>query len=249
MKRFEGKKVLVTGGSTGIGYASAKLFVLEGAEVIIAARSDRDLKAAADELGSKAIPIVCDVSSLQDLSKMFDQVKDRFGELDAVFVNAGIAPFAPFSQVDEVSYDKIFDVNLKGAFFTAQKAIPLMKKGGSLVFNTSVVNVKGFPGTSVYSASKAGLRSFVRTLAAEASELGVRINAVAPGPIETPIYGKLGLPPEAVEEMGKSFASQVPLKRFGTPDEVARTVAFLASDESSFIHGVEIAVDGGLSQV
>ena len=246
---FKGKNVLVTGGSTGIGLAAAKQFAQAGARVAIVARSEKDLFAAAAKIGDQALPIVADVSSLTDLDRVFATIKQELGQLDSIFVNAGIAPFSPITEVGEQAFDQLFNVNVKGTYFTIQKALPLLTEKATIVLNSSIVNVKGFAGTSVYAATKAAVRSLARTLSAELAENGIRVNAVSPGPIETPIYGKLGLPEEQVQAMGQSFSEMVPLKRFGQPEEVAKAVLFLASQDSSYIVGSELAVDGGLSQI
>ncbi len=247
--KFAGKVAVVTGGSTGIGLAAAAQFAAGGAKVYIAARNAQDLEKAKSEISGEVIPVVTDVSNKDSLHSLFELVKKENDRLDILFANAGIAQFLPLDQVDDAFFDKHFDVNFKGAFFTLQKALPLLKSGSSVVFNTSVVSHKGFAGATVYSATKAALRSLVRTSAAELAPQGIRVNAIAPGPIETPIFSKMGLDEQQQKEMTQGFASQVPLARAGRPEEVAAAVAFLASDEASYIHGVELDVDGGLAQV
>ena len=187
--------------------------------------------------------------NLQDIDRFYETVKRDFGSIDFLFVNAGVAKMRPLEAVDEEHFDELFGVNVKGAFFTVQKALPLMNDGAAIVLNTSIANQTGNPTMSVYSASKAALRSLARTFSAELVERGIRVNAVSPGPIETPIYGRLGLPPEAQEAMAASFTGQVPLKRFGAAEEVANAVLFLSSPESSFVLGHELVVDGGMTQL
>jgi len=249
MKALEGKVAVITGGSSGIGLATAKLFQQAGAKVAISGRNQKSLDDAAKELGPKTITVRSDVSKLHDLDTLFDIVTKKLGHIDVLFANAGIAKFAPVTDTSEAFYDEIFDINVKGVFFTIQKAIPFLNDGASIILNTSVANQSGLPNTSAYAASKAAVRSFARSVAAELAAKGIRVNVVSPGPISTPLYEKLGLPKEAVEAFAANIVSQVPLKRFGTPDEVANTALFLASSASSYITGVELNVDGGLGQV
>jgi NAD(P)-dependent dehydrogenase (short-subunit alcohol dehydrogenase family) len=249
MNRFNNKVAVVTGGNSGIGLATAQLLINEGAKVAIFGRDQQTLDAALQQLGSNAIAIQGDVTQPEDLKKLYAAVAQNFGNIDVLFANAGVAVFAPFEQTDATIFDANIDVNVKGSFLTVQLALPQLNNGAAIIFNTSIVNTKGFLGTSAYSASKAALRSLTRTLAAELAEKGIRVNAVSPGPIATPIYGRLGMPQEAVEAMAKGFEAMVPMKRFGESDEVAKTVLFFASSDASFITGAEITVDGGLSQV
>jgi len=249
MKVLEGKVAVITGGSSGIGLATAKLFQQAGAKVAISGRNQKSLDDAAKELGPKAITVRSDVSILRNLDTLFDTVTKKFGHIDVLFANAGIAKFAPVSDTSEAFYDEIFDINVKGVFFTIQKAIPFLNDAASIILNTSVANQSGLPNTSAYAASKAAVRSFARSIGAELAAKGIRVNVVSPGPISTPMYEKLGLPKEAVEAFAANIVSQVPLKRFGTPDEVANTALFLASSASSYITGVELNVDGGMGQV
>jgi NAD(P)-dependent dehydrogenase (short-subunit alcohol dehydrogenase family) len=249
MSKLTNKTAVITGGNSGIGLATAKEFIKEGARVIIMGRDQKTLDAALKELGSQATGIRGDITNTADLDKLFAEAKSRFGKIDILFANAGVAIFAPFDQTDEKLLDANFDVNVKGSFNTVQKALALLSEKSSIIFNTSVVGVKGFPGTSAYSASKAALRSLVRTLASELVSKGVRVNAVSPGPIDTPIYGKLGMTEEAVKEMAAGFQSINPMKRFGNAAEVAKAAVFFASEDSSYITGAELAVDGGMTQL
>jgi NAD(P)-dependent dehydrogenase (short-subunit alcohol dehydrogenase family) len=249
MESFANKVAVVTGGNSGIGLATAKEFGRRGAKLVISGRSEKTLAEAAAAIGDNTLAVRADVSRLGDLDDLFARTKKRFGSIDILFVNAGAGEFVPVEQTTEEVYDRMMNANVKGAFFTVQKALPLLKDGGAIIFNTSVASHKGFPATSVYSATKAALRSFTRTLAAELVARKIRVNAVAPGPIETPIFTRLGVPAQEVQQTKDGFVAQVPLKRMGEAEEVARAVAFLASDEASYITGVELNVDGGLGLV
>jgi NAD(P)-dependent dehydrogenase (short-subunit alcohol dehydrogenase family) len=249
MKTLEGKVAVITGGSSGIGLATARLFQEVGAKVAISGRNQKSLDAAAKELGPGVLTVRADVSQLSDLDRLFKVVSKELGQVDVLFANAGIAKFAPVSDVSEDDYDETFDINVKGVFFTIQKSIPFLNDNASIILNTSFVNQAGVPTTSVYAASKAAVRSLARSTSSELATRGIRVNVVSPGPISTPIYQKLGLPQEAVEAFATNIVSQVPLKRFGKPEEVAQTALFLASSASSYITGVELNVDGGLGQV
>ncbi|HVK93832.1 MAG TPA: SDR family oxidoreductase [Noviherbaspirillum sp.] len=247
MNKLNGKTVLITGGSSGIGLATAKLFKEQGANLIVTGRDPRGLEQAREELGSDALVIQSDASSLVEIDSLLEQVKSRFGRLDILFVNAGVAKAAPLEAVSESQFDEIMDVNLKGVFFTVQKALPLFGSTGSIIVTTSIVNQMGVPNFSVYGASKAALRSLVKTLGLELISRGIRVNAVSPGPIETPIYSRFGLPNEIVPAVKSEIENKSPIKRFGSSDEVAKAVLFLASDDSSYIVGAEIVVDGGMA--
>ena len=249
MKRLEGKVAVVTGGNSGIGLATAKRFQEEGAKVAVLGRSRKTLDEAVKTIGNGVLAVQGDVAKLTDLDKLYTEVSEKLGRIDILFVNAGIAKFVPFAETSESAYDEQFDINIKGAYFTIQKALPLLNDGASIILNTSVVDQKGTAGASAYAATKAALRSLARTTAAELVGRGIRVNTVAPGPIVTPIFGRTGLPKEAIDEFAKEIAAQVPMKRFGQPEEVAGAVAFLASRDASYITGVEINVDGGLGQI
>jgi NAD(P)-dependent dehydrogenase (short-subunit alcohol dehydrogenase family) len=249
MKRLEGKVAVVTGGNSGIGLATAKRLQEEGARVAISGRSKKTLDEAVRTIGNGVVAVQADVAKLADVDKLYAEVSQKLGRIDVLFVNAGVAKFAPLAETSESSYDEQFDINIKGAYFTIQKALPLLNEGASIILNTSVADSKGTAGTSAYSATKAALRSLARTAAAELAGRGIRVNTVAPGPIVTPIFGRTGLPKEAVDEFAKEIVAKVPMKRFGQPEEVASTVAFLASQDASYITGVEINVDGGMGQI
>ncbi|MGA8367624.1 MAG: SDR family oxidoreductase [Candidatus Acidiferrales bacterium] len=249
MKRLEGKVAVVTGGNSGIGLAAAKRLQEEGAKVAISGRNKKTLDEAVKTIGNGVVAVQADVAKTTDVEKMYAEVSRKLGKIDVLFVNAGVAKFAPLAETSEGMYDEMFDINIKGAYFTIQKALPLLNDGASIILNTSVVDKKGNPGTSAYSATKAALRSLARTAAAELVGRGIRVNAVAPGPIETPIFGKTGMPKEALDNFAKEINNRVPMKRFGQPEEVAGAVAFLASQDASYITGVEINVDGGMGQI
>lgn len=247
--KLEGKTAVITGGNSGIGLATAKLFIQQGAQVVILGRDGKTLESAARELGPKAIAFKADVESLDQLDVAAKEVGNKLGKVDILFVNAGIAEFRPMDQVDGAFFDKTFDINVKGAFFTVQKFAPLLRDHGAVMFTTSIVQQKGWPGTSVYAASKAAVRSLTRTLAAELASRHIRVNAIAPGPIETPIFGRMGMPPEAVQQMVEGILQQSPMHRFGAANEVANVALFLASNQSSYLTGGEVCVDGGIGQL
>lgn len=249
MKRLEGKVAVVTGGNSGIGLAAATRLQQEGAKVAISGRSRETLDAAVKTIGNGVLAVQADVAVLAELDKLYAEVSRKFGKIDVLFVNAGVGKFAPLSGTSEDLYDELFDINVKGAYFSIQKALPYLNDGASIILNTSVADNKGMIGGSAYAATKAAMRSLARTAAAELAERGIRVNTVAPGPILTPLFDRTGMPKEAVDEFAKSLVAKVPLKRFGKPEEVAATVAFLASEDASYITGVEINVDGGLGQV
>jgi len=247
--KLDGKIALVTGGTSGIGLATAKRFVSEGAQVIITGRRKDVLDTAVKELGARVIGIQADSGKLGDLDRLYKQINDKYGRLDIVFANAGGGEFATIDQATEEHFDKTFDSNVKGVFFTVQKALPLMTGGGAIVLNASVVSAKGIPAFGVYSATKAAVRSFARTWTNELKDRNIRVNVVSPGPIDTPGADGLFSDPEQAKQLKAGFASQVPLGRIGQPDEIAKAVVFLVSDDSSFVAGIELFVDGGMIQV
>jgi NAD(P)-dependent dehydrogenase (short-subunit alcohol dehydrogenase family) len=248
--RFMDQVVLVTGGNSGIGLATAKAFANEGAKVVITGRNPESLEVARKEIGHGALAFKTDVSKTAELDTLFGEIKKNFGHLDVVFVNAGVPSTGAIKDVTEKDFDDVMNVNLKGAFFTAQKAILLMPKGGRIIFNSSVLGSKGVPGMNVYSASKAAIRSFARSFSAEFIGQGIRTNVVSPGPIETPIWTRnANVPNDPMLSRMESRSQQVPMKRFGRPEEVASAVLFLASEESSYILGNELFVDGGIGQL
>lgn len=245
MQKLAGKTALITGGTTGIGYATAERFIAEGARVAITGQDQGRLDAAAASLGHETLAIRADAASLPDIDQATRRAAEAFGRLDVLFVNAGVARFAPVAASDEALYDALFDVNVKGAFFTIQKALPILADGASVIVNTSINASMGMAGSVFYGATKAAMRNMVRTLARELAPRGIRVNAVAPGPIETPIFGKLGMPQADMEAIGKTMVGRIPLGRFGQASEIAGPVLFLASADSSFVTGEEIIADGG----
>ena len=249
MPRLDGKISLVTGGTSGIGLAAANALAKEGAHVYITGRRERELTTAVQQIGGSATGVRGDVSNARDLDRLFEQIRDEKGRLDILFANAGIARYAALGNITEELYDSIFNVNVKGVLFTVQKALPLMPDGGSIILNASVVGSKGLSSNSVYSATKASIRSFARTWTTDLKHRAIRVNAISPGTIDTPGLSDLLASAEAGEQRRKMVASAIPLGRFGRPDEVAKAVVFLASDESSYITGSEIFVDGGFAQV
>jgi NAD(P)-dependent dehydrogenase (short-subunit alcohol dehydrogenase family) len=249
MERLKGRVAVVTGGNSGIGLATAKRFQEEGARVAITGRDPKTLAEAARSIGNGVLTVRADVAKLRDIDQLFAEVSQKLGKIDVLFVNAGIAKFAPLQDTTEGLFDETFDINAKGAYFTIQKALPFLNDGASIILNTSVAGRTGQANTSAYSATKAALRSIARTAAAELVDRGIRVNVVAPGPIETPIFARTGLPQQAVDDFAKLIIAKVPMKRFGKAEEVAGAVAFLASSDASYITGVELNVDGGLGQI
>lgn len=249
MGKLSGKIAVVTGGSAGMGLATAKLFVEEGAKVIITARDRAALDTAVQSIGRDVEALQSDISDLTDLEALRAHVEKHHGRVDIVFANAGTAKPGPFGQVSEDDFDFGVDTNLKGTFFTVQKLVPLMTAGGAVVLNTSIQGSKGWPGFTVYAATKAAIRSLARTLTAELSGKGIRVNAVAPGFIDTDLIRKVGLSEDAIEQIEEQAHAQIPMGRSGTSGEIAKSVLFLASDDAAYVTGVELTVDGGWTQI
>jgi len=249
MGRLAGKVAVITGANSGIGLETAKRFVEEGAQVVITGRRKDELDKAAAEIGENVVAVKGDVSHLEDLDRLYAEVKEKFEHIDILFANAGLGQVAPLGAVTEEHFDREFDVNVKGLFFSVQKALPLFKDGGSIILNSSVAGHKGIGGFSVYSATKAAVRSFARSWTSDLKDRKIRVNAISPGPIETPIFGKLGLTQEQFTEFANTIVSSVPLGRVGQSEEVAAAATFLASDESSYITGIDLSDDGGQGQV
>ncbi len=249
MGRLTEKKAVITGGTTGLGYETAKRFLAEGARVIITGQDEKRLADAAKSLGQGAIAVRADVSNVAELDHLKGVVEKEFGTFDILFANAGVAKFAPLEVVEESGFDTLFDINVKGLFFTVQRLSSLLAQGGSVILNASGVHGKGIAGASVYTATKAAVRSFARSLAVELAPRGIRVNSLSPGYIPTEIQAKMGLSAEAVDQFKDGLLPNVPLGRVGRPDEIASTALFLASDESSYITGGDLAADGGFSNV
>ncbi|MGP8099025.1 MAG: SDR family NAD(P)-dependent oxidoreductase [Steroidobacteraceae bacterium] len=243
MKKLENKVAVITGGTSGIGLATAKRFVAEGAYVFILGRRRHELDAAVKDIGANATGVQGDISKLTDLDRLYKAVKEQKGRIDVVFANAGIGEFVALDAMTEAHFDKTFDVNVKGTLFTVQKALPLFNEGGSIILTGSIATVKGIPAFGVYSASKAAIRSFVRTWTLELKDRKIRANVISPGTIDTPILGPL--PKEAIAQI----VAGIPMGRMGSADEIAKAALFLASDDSSFVTGIELFVDGGTAQV
>lgn len=246
MNRLKGKVALITGGTSGIGLETAREFMNEGARVAVTGRSPETLAAARKELGADVMVISSDASAASDQKKLAETLRQSFGKIDVVFLNAGIADLRPVDKWDEASFDHTFAINVKGPFFLTQALLPILGNPASVILNASVNAHIGMPHTTVYGASKAALLSLARTLSGELISRGIRVNAVSPGPISTPLYGKLGLSEPNLEAVAASIQSQVPAGRFGTPSEIARAVVYLASDESAFSVGSELMIDGGM---
>ena len=247
MGKLEGKVAVITGATSGIGLSTAQLFLDEGAKVVLTGRSQEKLDALKDQLNGDYLLVKAEASSIDESKALIEKTVDTFGKIDVLFLNAGIFRLEAVGQLTEDIFDEVHNVNVKGPLFTVQEAHPHLNQGASIIFNTSVVNVKGFPAMAAYSSSKAALRSITRTLASEYGPQGIRVNAIAPGPIDTPIYGKHNVPQENIDEMASQFPSMVKLGRFGQSKEIATTALFLASSDSSYITGAEIPVDGGFT--
>jgi NAD(P)-dependent dehydrogenase (short-subunit alcohol dehydrogenase family) len=249
MDRLQGKVAVITGGSSGIGLAAAKLFVREGADAFITGRRQKELDAAVKAIASNITGVQGDVSKLADLDRLYETVKAKGRKIDIVFANAGVGEFAPLGNITEAHFDKLFSTNVKGLLFTVQKALPLMRDGGSIILNASIASIKGTAAFGVYSATKAAVRSFARCWTNDLKERKIRVNALSPGPIDTPIFDGLASTKEGVDKIKDGFISTIPLGRMGEADEIAKAALFLASDDSSFVTGIELFVDGGRAQV
>lgn len=249
MKNLENKVVVVTGGNSGIGLAAVKQFLAAGAKVVFSGRRQSALDEAAAGLDGEFTAVLADQGKVADNAKLVQAAVDAYGGIDVIFANAGVAQFAPSDMISEDFFDNQFDINIKGPAFLVKEALPHLKEGSSIIFNTSIVHQKGFEGAGVYSATKGALRAYARVLTTELAPKGIRVNSVAPGPIGTPIYDKMGMTDDQIQQMGQGFAQTVPLKRFGESDEVAAAVVFLASSDASYINGIELEIDGGMSQI
>lgn len=247
--KLAGKVAVITGGNSGMGLATAKLFVKEGAKVVITGRRQKELDAAVKEIGATATGVQGDVANLADLDRLYQVVKEKHGKVDIVFANAGAGELVPLGQITEAHFDKLFNINVKGLLFTVQKALPLMPDGGSIILNGSIAGYTGSPAFSVYSATKAAVRSFARSWTNDLKERKIRVNTLSPGPVDTPIFDTVAPTKEQVEQLKTGFASQVPLGRMGRPEEIATVALFLASDDSSFVTGIDLTADGGMAQV
>ncbi|MGB0522013.1 MAG: SDR family oxidoreductase [Flammeovirgaceae bacterium] len=247
MGRLENKVAVITGGNSGIGLATAHLFKKEGARVIINARNEQRLAETKAEVGDEFDVLQLDVSKTNELEQFYKQVGEKHGKIDVLFLNAGILILQPLDAWDEATFDHVIGVNVKGVFFGVQKALPYLAEGASIIINTSISNRKGIPTSSVYGASKAAIRSLARTLSAELLPRGIRVNAVSPGPVSTPIYDKIGMAKEQLDAFENGIKQQIPLGRFGTSEEVAQSILFYASAESSYVVGTELVVDGGMT--
>lgn len=248
-KKLEGKVAVITGGNSGMGLATAKLFVQEGAYVYITGRRQAELDAAVKEIGRNVTAVQGDVARLADLDRLYALVKEKHGKVDVVFANAGAGEFVPIDQVTEVHVDRLFNINVKGLLFTVQKALPLMPDGGSIILNGSIAGYTGSPAFSVYSATKAAVRSFARSWTSDLKDRKIRVNTLSPGPVDTPIFDTVAPTKDQVGQLKAGFAAQVPLGRMGRPEEIATVALFLASDDSSFVTGIDLSVDGGMAQV
>jgi NAD(P)-dependent dehydrogenase (short-subunit alcohol dehydrogenase family) len=249
MGKLDGKVAVITGGTSGIGLATAQRFVAEGAQVFITGRRQTELDKAVKTIGKNVTGVQGDVAKLADLDRLYATVKQKAGHIDIVFANAGGGEFAPLGSITEEHFDKTFNSNVKGLLFTVQKALPLLVDGGSIILNASIVSSKGFQAFSVYSATKAAVRSFARSWTVDLKDRKIRVNVISPGPIDTPILDGLGSTTEQTQQIKQALISTVPMGRLGQPDEIAKAAVFLGSDDSSFITGIELFVDGGAAQI
>ncbi|WP_103863999.1 MULTISPECIES: SDR family NAD(P)-dependent oxidoreductase [Aquimarina] len=250
MKRLHNKVAVITGANSGIGLATAKLYLQEGAKVVLSGRRKEALDEVAKTLTGDFIIVTADVGKAEDNKKLIEEAIHKYGKIDILFLNAGVVLHPTQTcEITEEHYDEIFNINVKGPILAIKEALPHINDQGSILFNNSVVTQRAFDGLGIYSATKGALRAYQRVLVSEVKDRKIRVNSIAPGPITTPIFGKMGLPKDVSEEMGKGFAKRVPLGRFGTSEEVAKSALFLASDDASYINGVELEVDGGMSQI
>lgn len=247
MHRFEDKFALITGGTNGMGFATARQFINEGGSAIVTGRSAETVNKAVEQLGENAFGIVSNAGNMNDLMRLQDKVKQHTDSIDVLFANAGYGKFAPIEYADENHFDELFDVLVKGTFFTVQQMLPLMKKGSAIILNTSVVTEMVIPNFSVYTAAKSAVQSFTKTFAAECTEKGIRVNGISPGYIKTNGFNNTGLSPEQIENAIQNIIPTIPFKRFGEPSEIANAVLFLASEEASYMHGTELTADAGVS--
>jgi NAD(P)-dependent dehydrogenase (short-subunit alcohol dehydrogenase family) len=249
MQRFKNKTALITGGTSGMGFATAQQYIQEGGKVIITGRSEENVKIAVNKLGENAFGIVSDAGRMSDLMSLRNKVEKLTENIDLVFANAGYGRFAPIANVDENHFDELFNTLVKGSFFTVQQILPLMKEGSSVIFNTSFVTEFGMPDFSVYSAAKSAVQSFIKTFATELAEKGIRVNGISPGHIKTNIFNNTGLSSEQIDKAVQNIIPTIPFKRQGEPSEIANTVLFISSDEASYIHGAELRIDAGISVI
>ena len=249
MGKLSGKVALITGGNSGMGLETGKLFAAEGAKVVITGRRQKDLDEAVKYIGPAALAVQGDVSNMADLDRLYSVIKQKYNRLDVIFANAGFGEVAPIEAVTEDQFDRQFATNVKGLFFTVQKALPLLRDGASIILNSSIAGVKGMEAMSVYSATKAAVRSFARSWTNDLKARKIRVNSLSPGPIETPIFGKMGISQEQANGFKQALPGMVPLGRMGRSEEIATTALFLACDDSSFITGIDLTVDGGMAQV
>ena len=246
--KLENKITVITGGNSGIGFATAQEFKAQGARVIIIGRNTEAVAKAAKQIGGDTVGLIADVSRVADIDRAFQTIREKVGRIDVLFVNAGIAKFAPLADSTETLFDEMTDVNVKGAYFTVKSALPLLTEGASVILTSTSLVHFGMPGASIYAAGKSALNSLARTLAVELASKKIRVNVVSPGPVATPIFGKLGLAKEALDQMAYGILAQVPLGRFGESTEIAKAVTYLASNESSFVSGSELVIDGAMAQ-